>query len=214
MTRDEAATLIRSKLSFRASSTNLNLAIVNALQYTQRDLEMGKTLPPFLITESEALTGVANSPTIALPTGFLRLVEDENIWWNGTATAGVRELQRAEYKQLRAVWAGTTETSPRAYALRKNSIYIFPTPDVAHTYVWSYYKKADILDDGSDENVWLLNAPDLMIAQAGLLVAADLQDDAAVAKFTALQMSAQKAFFYKIVDDELADYPLIMGGNN
>lgn len=214
MIRSLAIEQVRKGLSFRASSTNLNARIVECLQRAQRNLEMGKTFPKFLIEEDATLSGLAGNSTIDFPIGFLRIVEEENIWWNGDSSNDRRELQKASLKQLKTLWTGTTQVTPVAYALRKDSIQIFPTPDVAHTYTWSYYKAADLLDDDGDENVWLLNAPDLLIAEAGLIVAADLQDDAAATKFAAMQSSAQSALFFKIIDDELQDEYVIMGGNN
>lgn len=207
-----ASELIRNKLSFRASSTSLNTRILSALNEAQRDLEKGKTLPKFLLQEDQTLTGSANSPTLTLPAGFLRLSEEEGIWWDGDSSEARRKLQRGDLNQLKEIWTGTTRTTPVAYALRKATIMVFPTPTAAHTYTYSYYKAGDVLV--SDENVWLANAPDLLISQAGLLVAADLQDDAAITKFTALQRSAQSAVFFKTIDDELQDEFVIMGGNN
>ena len=214
MTRDEMVAEIRKGLSFRASSTNLNTRIVECLQRAQRSREKGKTLPKFLIQEDATLTGTANVAAISLPSGFIRIVEDENIWWDGDSDNDRRELERADYKQLKTIWTGTTLTTPVAYALRKATVHIFPTPTAAHTYTYSYYKAADELDDGSDENVWALNAPDLLIAEAGLIVATDLGDVEATTKFAAMQTTAAQDVFYEILLDELADYPLVMGGNN
>ena len=214
MIRSAAVAKVRQGLSFRTSSANLNSVIVEALQNVQRDLERGKTLPRFLVQEDASLTITANVAYIAHPTGFLREVEDERPWLDASGDDAAIELQKADFNQAKTLWLGSEVTTPRVYAMRKARMWLFPTPTEAGTITWSYYKAADLLDEDADENVWLLNAPDLMVAQAGLLVAADLNDKEALAKFQALAAQYQKTELFKIADDETSGGYVIMGGNN
>lgn len=210
MTRDEAVALVHQGLMFRSGQS---AAIINALQAAQRTREMGKSLPWFLVQEDQTLTGTANSPTISpLPTGFIRVVEDEAI---GYYVGGVfvRKLERTEYNQAQRVWLGTSKTEPYAWALRTAKITIFPTPTAAFTLKWSYYKK-DALLTSNIENAWLLNAPDILINEAGLRVAGDIGYDEGVKKFAAALAMADRAFTAEMTLRETTGMDeIIMGGN-
>jgi hypothetical protein len=216
MNRGAAIARVRAGLSFRVSAPTLNNEIAEAMMKAQRDLEMGKTLPKFLLQEDQVLSGLANDPNIVLPPGFLKESEEDGFWWagDGTVSGFPRELERGDYRQLRKVWNTTQENRPFAYAIRKGVVTVFPTPSVVHEYSWSYYKADAVLSADPVENEWLLNVPDLIVAQAGLMVAADLHDNEALQKFQALQKQAQTSMFYKVVDDEFANIQPTMGGNN
>jgi hypothetical protein len=214
MIRSEAVARVRAGLSFRTSSTTLNNEIVEALQKSQRLREMGKTLPWFLKEEDDSLSFTANDPEIPLPTGFLREIADENLWWDGDSDDDRRELQKIDFAQGKRLYVNTTDTNPVAYALRKSSLWLFPTPDFSGTCTWSYYKADSLLTADDSENSWLLYAPDLLIADAGVIVAADLEIESAVSKFQALARREEMALFGDIIERELENYPIIMGGNN
>ncbi len=214
MNRGDAVARVRAGLSFRTSSTTLNAEIVEALQKSQRLREMGKTLPWFLKVEDDSLSFTLNDPSIDLPVDFIREIADENLWWDGDDSNDRRELQKIDFAQGRRLYIEPTNLTPVAYALRKDSLYLFPTPDFSGTLTWSYYGRDAILDDDADENEWLSHAPDLMVADAGVIVAADLSDDKALAKFQALSAREEKALLGEIIERELESYPIIMGGNN
>jgi len=215
MLRSAAVTQIYRGLSFRNSSTKLDNAIIDALQQAQSDLEQGATLPTWIITyDDTSIAGVAGVNNAALPASFLREVEDEPLFLLDEDGNETYELERGEYNQLRSVWRGiTSRSTPYAYARRSNEIVVFPTPNVDWTLKWGFYAKQTLLDNDV-ENAWLKNVPYLMIAMAGLKVAADLQDVAATAKFQALFNRHNGKYLADIVVDEMAGRTFIMGGNN
>ena len=69
MTRDEAVARIQEGLGFRSS---LSSVIIARLKEEQRDLERGKTLPPFMLLEGQTLSLTASINFVALPATFLR----------------------------------------------------------------------------------------------------------------------------------------------
>jgi hypothetical protein len=59
-----------------------------------------------------------------------------------------------------------------------------------------------------------LNFPYLIVASAGLIVAADLQDAPATAKFQSMANTQLAAYNTAIVEDEIAGRTYILGGDN
>src|SRR5688572_12731232 len=79
MTRDEAVALIAFRLGDR---TDLNDRIIAEMRLAQTELELGPTLPWFLLTEMATATLYEGDDTMALPADFLREVdEDESALW-------------------------------------------------------------------------------------------------------------------------------------
>jgi len=209
MTRDEAVAIIQEKLSFRTGNAS---SIIARMQEAQRNREKGRTLPWFLLSEDQTLSGTADVASVSLPSDFLRESEDEVPRYVDSDGDYVRELEKGSFNQLTEVWKDSDQTTPFAYALRKSTIYVFPTPTAAWTLKWSYYAKADVLTSDI-ENDWLEHAPDIIIADAGLLMAADLHDNEAVQKFTATLIRAEQALMGEIVEREIGGRTLLMGGN-
>lgn len=208
-----AYTLVRHGLQYRADNAAFNALILEKLLITQRNLERGKTLPRFIITEDATFTGLANVATAAIPASFIRWVEDAPPSYT-TSTGKYRELEVGDLQQLRRLWTGSSETTPFAIARRKSTIQLFPTPTLAWTVTYSYYAKQTVLALDADENAWMLEVPDLMIAGAGFLLASDMGDQAGMEKFSGQWKTAYSAYFNQIIDDETADQTVILGGNN
>ncbi len=213
MTRDEAVALVNEGLSFRRSSPGRDAIVVERLQEAQRQREMGEQPPWFLRTEDVPFTATANVPTIALPVGFWQFDEESSL---KLYTSGVftRNLEFGAFDQLSKVWSGSTETSPFAVALRKDTIYLFPTPTSAVTLFADVYLHDDELLADDTENLWLANAPDILIADAGLLVAADIDDEVAIKKFTAKLQRAEAKLFAETIEREMNGRIYAMGSNN
>ncbi len=212
MILSEAQTEIRNGMQYLAQSTAGDALILRKLKETQDDLEKGKSLPKFLLTEDATFTGAANVSTANLPTGFIRFSEDNVPYWTGP-TGATRELKVGEYGYLRQVWNGSTLTDPQAIAVRKSTIKLFPTPSAAWTVTYSYYAKGVVLVNPNDENVWLTNEPWLMVYGAGMRFAADRQDQVNATKFSTLYRAQYASYLAKIVDEEIAIQNVIMGGN-
>lgn len=174
MTRDEAVAIIKRGLGF-LNSTLHDDAIVAALKQAQVLREGGRSLPWFLLQEDETFAAVEGQQAYALPTGFIRLDVDFNDVRIVDSTGASYPIDPIGYDEAIRLYELTTNNQPEVYALRNNSINLFPYPDEAYTVQWSYYKKDDLLDTNI-ENQWLLNAPYVLIADAGLKMAKDLRD--------------------------------------
>jgi hypothetical protein len=209
MLRSVAVTRIAEGLGFRVDQ---NDRIVLRMQEEQRDLERGKTLPKFLIREDATLTTVTNQAYVDLPSDFLRRA-DRLPRYTALTTDISTDIPWRSYDAAYKAYADSDAAGPKVLVLRHDTIYIFPTPDRAYTITWDYYKKDTILSSDV-ENLWLENAPELIIGGAGLRLAYDLRNKEAIAVFTNMYKAARVAWFNEDVVQELDDQPLLVGANN
>lgn len=214
MDRDTAVLRINDGLGFMAAGNALEAKIILRLQEAQRDLEKGKTLPKFLIEEDAALTLLATTHTVALPTGFLRVDDEVPIHYTPADSDLPVFLSKKFYND--AVLANIRETNeaagPTVYVIRKTVIDFVTTADTDYALLWNYYKAADLLTTNV-ENAWLANAPEWLIGEAGLRMAMDARDKTAVEIFSSMRQAGRAAQFADDIADEEAGGPLQMGAN-
>ena len=162
MTRDEAIVQMRRDLGF---NSNIDVAIlIDALKSAQVSLEREPELPFFLTSEITELTTVSGDEELDLPTGFLTLAENDNLWlFDSTADTPWKELPKADYDALRRKHAASDDAEPEAYSLDNLYFRLFPTPDAVYTLKMTYMKKDEVLDTNI-ENKWLEFFPTLMIS--------------------------------------------------
>lgn len=222
MLRAEAITIIKRGLGFRQTQDS---AIIAALKEAQRILELGQTLPNFLLEFDTPIAVTANSNVITLPTGFIRLHDDYDLYYINSDNANVF-LPRRHYTEAyqanvasgeaddSAVIDTTNNGYPKVVALlNKSEAVLVPTPTISFTAYLTYYKAAVVLDSDV-ENAWLARAPDVLIGMAGMTVAGNLRDKDALSEFTRRAGMGKKSLMGDIVEDELAGRGLIMGRNN
>jgi hypothetical protein len=185
--------------------------ILLRLKEAQRDLEKGKTLPKFLLQEAQTFTLLSGTSTVALPTGFLRMDDDNPPYFNNTGSVKPNYIRIVRSGQDAAIsnWSETPAT-PKVAVIRKSVLdFIAPVSgDIGFT--WSYYK-ADDLVALDEENLWLANAPEWLIGEAGLRMAMDVRDKGAVEIFTTLTAKGRAAVFAEIIASEDQGGPLVMG---
>lgn len=208
MDRDTAIQRIQRGLGFR---TDLSSEIALAMQEQQRLLELGKTLPWFLLQEDQILTLPVATRSVNLPTGFIRM-EDEGFFYTSTEDGEI-EVIRRPYAEARDFYADRDAGGPEAYSLRKTSFYFFPEPDTGYSLTYSYYKQADVLTTNV-ENAWLAYAPEVLIGAAGVSIATDVRDATAVQTFTALYTVGMNALMAEIAAREENNMPRALGRNN
>jgi hypothetical protein len=244
MDRDTAVSRIQQKLGFRSDRVT---EIQNALNDAQLELENSQSLPWFLIQQNQAFSITPASPPtatplpVALPTGFIKEVDDEdgNISYQQTTPGPQVFLKKMDYKQAeifffarRNVWydqnveiiqsEDTTFTAglPIAYVLQKNAIVFYPGPDQPYTFRWSYYTHDQPLNGSNVTSQWLQFAPWLLIGKAGMLFSADTRDADAYAAFQAVVYGdkskgirgAEDAFLAQCYERELGGRTYRMGG--
>lgn len=220
MLRSEAISIIKAATGFRAGS---DTTIIRALQTAQRDLEQGKTLPNFLLEFDASITVTADDPLVTLPTGFLRLHDDYDMYYVNSDLARVF-LPRRNYTEAYQAYVASGEeddsaaVSDSAYpkvVVYRNSAQavLIPTPTVSFTAKLTYYKAAALLDSDI-ENAWLANSANYLIGMAGLHVAGPLRDKDAMSYFSMMLKAGASSHLGDIIDDELMGRGLVMGRNN
>lgn len=210
MLRSAAVTRITDGLGF---NTSLSDRIISRLQEAQRDLEKGKTLPRFLLQEDQALTLLAGTNTVALPTGFLRVDSENPPHYTPAASDEPFFISwKRTYADALAANSSDTAAGPKVAVLRKSTIDFIVTADVTYNLVWSYYKAADVLTTDI-ENAWLANAPEWLIGEAGWRFAQDKRDKDAMTLFENLRKSGRAACFGEELASDDALGPIYLGEN-
>lgn len=216
MQGSEAVSRIKEGLGFLSGSHHDN-RIIARLNEAQREFEKGKSLPKFLLQEDETLALAADEHEIALPTGFLRVFDDEKPHYLPTNSTIPVFLTRKyytdaalAYQQYRSGAVEITARAPEVYVIRKSTIDFLAPADDDYTITWSYFKAADAITSGA-ENEWLASVPELMVGEAGLRMARDVRDADAIAIFKDMRDMAYRAFLSEMVVEEIADGPIEMG---
>lgn len=211
MTRDEAVARIQQGCGWRSDVVD---QIAYALREAQRLIEIGRSLPYFLVEEDEDLSAPTGSAAIALPDRFIREYDENDRstlrYYDSTAQTWVF-LEKMDHDDALVEFASMDAGTPQAYVLRKDTIEIFPERDQDYTLVWSYYKGGEVLSSNI-ENSWLANAPDVLIGKAGASIATDLENDKAVGIFNALYKEAWAGAFAADILRQEANRDRAVGG--
>jgi len=221
MDRTTAVAEIKRGLGFRQTQDS---SIILALQSAQRILETGRTLPDWLIEYDAEIVVTADDPEIVLPTGFLRMHDDYDMYYSNSNSARVF-IPRKNYTEAYQAYVASgdeedghieqpTSSYPKVWVQRSNeAALLIPTPSVSFSMFLTYYKAAELLTSNV-ENAWLKYAPDLIIGLAGIKIAGPLRDKGALEVFSTQYKMGQGSFMGQKVEDELAGRGLVMGRNN
>jgi len=197
--------------------------IVDALQEAQRDLEAGHTLPRFLVKEDQTLALNAGTHTVALPADFIREDDDALPHFTQAPDSRVNFIERKYYTDaLKAnlVTPSQVTTFPKVYVIRQSVIDFITTADKNYTILWNYYAKDQILSSNI-QNLWLLNAPEWLLGEAGMRLAMDKRDwkagigqgQDAVTLFQQIRDAGQRAALGRDYLLESAGGSISMGAN-
>lgn len=193
MLRDDAISEIKFGLG-RITTTDLDSNIASALRQAQRLSEqMVESLPWFLETYYDYSIAVG-ATSLTLESDFLierRMERAESPLLcirNGVVVAYIEKIDQQD---LYADWLTATSTDiPKAYTLYGTSLFFGPPAASAYTLRHFYYKKDTTLTNNI-ENLWLREAPDLLIGLAGARLAVDLEYPEAAGKFNSIYVSAK-----------------------
>ena len=199
MIRSTAVQRLNDAVGFRMSGHDKEATFILRLQEAQRDLELGKTLPKFLIQEDQTLFLAAGEHFVNIPSGFIREDDDNRIHYTSPDTNMPLYLTPMRYS--RAVRAVTTQQrpdqpalqtiAPAVYVIRKSTIDFITKADVDYTLVWNYYKAGALLTSDI-ENEWLAYAPEWLIGEAGERIARNLRDQDALADFQEMKQKGSR----------------------
>lgn len=210
MKRDTAIEVIMARLGNR---TGLEEMAVREMQLAQDRLESGPEMPWFL--EATATASVAIDATMAtLPTLYKRTHED-GLWIRETGTTdAVAPITKIDFPELLKFRKDATVGEsgiPDRYALWGTTLELYPVADKAYDLIHYHYAKGALLETNI-ENLWLEYAPDLMIAETGIVIAMFARDDSAVQVFSAQRADAQERLIRDTVAREEAGRVQRMGG--
>lgn len=209
MTMNEVIAEIQRGLGYRSDKTD---EIKSKLRLAQDELERGKTLPWFIVNEDETISLTAGVSTWTLPNNFIREVDDfGNPNSQFSSDGDIVNLKRLPYDVGYSTYGGADPGEVVAYSKRGSSFVFWPTPDEDTELTISYYAHADDPSTAAS-NVWSENVPGLLIGLAGMMIAADLHDDAAQQKFAVQYAQAKDSLFKEIVADEDANMQFSLGG--
>jgi hypothetical protein len=212
MTRDDAVVRIQQGLGFR---TDLVSNIVAALKEAQRVLETGRSLPGFLMLETQSLVVPVGNAGVPLPTRFIREWEEDPPHYVSPVDKTCMVFpEKIDYNIGLKRFVGSQAGPPIAYTLRASSLVFWPARDINYTLTWSYFNHSKDLSTNVTDNEWLNEAsgmPEALIGRAGMIIAADLADTPSLQKFSSMYSVAWAAI---TSEDDLGDEenrPLAMG---
>lgn len=190
MDRDTAVARIQRGLGFRDDLVD---EIIASLKEAVRLLETGRSLPDFLLQDEQTLTVPAGTANVALPTGFIREWQEQPLRYTAASSPStIVILEKLDYKigEQRFPPDDTDAGAPVAYSLVNGAIKFWPAErDVEYTLRWAYYKHSVALTSNVSNNEWLDEtdgSPEALIGRAGMIIAADLNDNPNLQKFSSM----------------------------
>lgn len=182
---------------------DLDEDIKRRLDQGQDELELEANLPWFLVQKITIpqVVGVGDNVVnpVAMPIGFIREFEDGGVYVELPALAGegiFRQVSKLSTKHGRESMTGG-QGIPCAYTFHGNNIQLFPQPDKPYDIVLDAYMKdekgsvAFARDGNAATNLWLTEAPQVLIEHVVVGLCLDLRDN------TGAEMAAQRLMLAK-----------------
>jgi hypothetical protein len=164
--------------------TDLRATVLREMRSTQIELEGGRTIPWFLLTEkTTTYVTVANTDYVDLGDAFLR-AEDEagGVWYKDTTRSEIDQwvrLERNSFQNMDAKFKDDEAAAPQQYAVVNETLYLRPVPDAAYELkILGYFRATELADDAAS-NSWLAKAEAwLTYTTATIIATVYLQNDA------------------------------------
>jgi len=189
MDLQSAQALIKGRLG-NLSSTVLDAHIVSEMNAAQEKLEAGDFKPWFLLSERSTAISIASEERLPVPTDFILEWEEGCLSWKEQTATKYTLLVKEDYDFL--VGRYSVAGSPKGYALANDNFLIVPTPIAVYDWRMRYYAKQAKNLLPADENNWLKEASDWLIAETGLILANNyVRDKVAAQGFLAMRTEAK-----------------------
>jgi len=187
MLGSEAVTIMKRRLR-RSTGTDASFDtwVLDEMKAAQTRLEISDMLPWFLITERSSKDIVDGEERVLVPADFIRETEEELMQIEDTATGNFTELDKDDYEGLKVRFADEEAGLPARYALVGDYFRLRPIPNLTTLKLWMVYYGNDAVIVLGQENDWLKYAPDLLIAEAGLIIAMAQGNQQAITLFTGM----------------------------
>lgn len=172
MYRDTLIAQLQYRLGNR---TGLEAKMIAEMDFVQQTLceGTGAFTPWFLETEIASVSTQVDEERVQLPEDFLGEIEDQALWLYDATNedAPYTELHKSSYDRLilRHQIAGI----PSEYAMAGDYFLLRPIPDDIYTIRMRYYAQDVLPSTGNIENKWLKEAPDLILAELGTIIAGE-----------------------------------------
>ena len=233
LTSAQAIAYVQQGTSWRTDHSN-EIALQFSLSQRE-ELEMGLSLPWWLIKRDVPLAGTALTPLVPYPSDFIRAIDDGGLYWLYPDPMTGQPPGRQYLRKRPLDWMTTflAQNSTQVvqspfdavsntilpigdsfyYALLEDGIYLLPIPAIDFTLYLNYYAHdTDFsLVPAASQNLWLTNASSLLCNLVGMHLAEDFQDDAAFQKFQRRYQSHQMRLLNEIIQRETSDAELKMG---
>lgn len=202
---DEAVQLVADRLGNRQG---IDERVKREMRLVQETLEGGDFLPWFLLSDPQETE--VTQQRLTLPPRFLRFVEDDVLVMHDGEDDSW-ELERADLDVVRP-FEIEKEGKPSRIALGRDVMWLDRPPDKTY-YLWMmYYRREPDLD--SDNNRWLQDAPDWIVAET--LVRMGMQFQMSGDFIRVAQQEAQQAKQRLMMASEARDHAYreyIFGGD-
>lgn len=192
MVRDDAVTLLLSRLGNRSAAT-WQTTIINEMILVQSSrLEGDASLRLwFLITENATSAFTIGDERLGLPTDFLGEVEEAVLQVLNPTTSKWVPLTKDDYDLIVEDFKDSANAIPEKYALLGDYFRVRPVPDLAYPVRMIYFGRDTTLATNI-ENDWLKHAADLVIAETGIVMAEQhIKDTELVASFRTASAEAR-----------------------
>lgn len=190
MKRDKALSILLRRAGQREGDTTLENQLIDEMQLLQENWERqgvplpngGTFWPRFLLGEVKETSTTTDDPRVQVPVDFLSEAEEGALFlYNTDGDKNWIPVLKKDWDTLRGEYSDSGQ--PIYYSLTGDYFYLFPVPDDNYTLKLLYYEAKSTLDSDI-ENAWLKNAPWLMIAGLGSVMAGEiLHDDKLMQKF-------------------------------
>jgi hypothetical protein len=181
-------------------NTGIQDQVRDEFQAQQDELENAEhgTMPWFLENEytNAAFKTTAASPTIAVPTGFLRELDEVRCALFYQDTSQDDEwvpITKADYDELKVTFGDVGSGAPQGYCLLGTNYRVFPTPDAEYPLKALIYMRDAPLETDIENN-WLKYAAKVLVGKVGVVAASQLvRDEGAVPYFESMYAQGMAA---------------------
>lgn len=204
--------MIGARLSGREPEDLMDF-IENEADLCQKgDLEADAFLPWFLSKSDEI--ELPSNGVLELPEGFIREDEDEGVYL--IHPQGDISLVKVDARDAYQMYKAGDTGVPKYYALvGKGEMHFWPKPDGEYLVRLSAYyreKTFSSLDD-QESNLWMEEAPGVILNCTGYMCAMIVRDDAAVTFFQRESQKAKEALFKRDLERRMVNQHNTFGGD-
>jgi len=186
------------------ASSAFEAELLAELNNAMRRLENDAELPDILLTE-RAFIDVENlEPRVVKPQDFLRERDQDDMQIQDTAATtqedGYNELRKLNMDQARRRYPDEEQGRPQVYSDSGSYFRLRPIPNKTTYRMWMTYFAKDADITLTTENEWLAKYPDLVIAEAGMVLAPVLRNQGAMALFQGMHSTERQ----RLITNEVA----------